>query len=82
MMGKRIISPELILYGKFRQQYDIARDGWFPINTNLQEASADPVHPLLNWSRATNPGGDWGVSYNCYCDPRYWLAAPSKPGGL
>ena len=32
-----------------RQQYDVARDGRFLIDTELQEASAEPIHLLLNW---------------------------------
>ena len=33
----------------FTQQYDVARDGRFLINTELQEASTEPIHLLLNW---------------------------------
>ena len=32
-----------------KQQYDVARDGRFLINTELQEASTEPIHLLLNW---------------------------------
>ena len=33
----------------FTQQYDVSRDGRFLINTELQEASTEPIHLLLNW---------------------------------
>jgi dipeptidyl aminopeptidase/acylaminoacyl peptidase len=32
-----------------RQQYDIARDGRFLINTDLADTSTEPIHLLLNW---------------------------------
>jgi eukaryotic-like serine/threonine-protein kinase len=32
-----------------KQQYDVARDGRFLINTELQGASNEPIHLLLNW---------------------------------
>jgi len=32
-----------------RPQYDVARDGRFLINTELQDASTEPIHLLLNW---------------------------------
>jgi serine/threonine protein kinase len=32
-----------------RPQYDVARDGRFLINTELNDASAEPIHLLLNW---------------------------------
>jgi hypothetical protein len=32
-----------------KQQYDVARDGRFLIDTELQDASAEPIHLLLNW---------------------------------
>ena len=35
--------------GTNRQPYDVARDGRFLIHTELQEASAEPIHLLLNW---------------------------------
>jgi hypothetical protein len=38
-----------IAQGAFRQQYDVAPDGRFLINTELEEASAEPIHLLLNW---------------------------------
>jgi len=38
-----IVSPGL------RPQYDVARDGRFLINTDLQDTSAEPIHLLLNW---------------------------------
>jgi hypothetical protein len=30
-------------------QYDVARDGRFLIDTELQDASTEPIHLLLNW---------------------------------
>jgi hypothetical protein len=35
--------------GVFSQPYDIARDGRFLIDTELQDASTEPIHLLLNW---------------------------------
>ena len=32
-----------------RPQYDVARDGRFLINTELQDTSTEPIHLLLNW---------------------------------
>ncbi|MGA2714783.1 MAG: protein kinase [Bryobacteraceae bacterium] len=32
-----------------RPQYDVARDGRFLINTDLQDTSTEPIHLLLNW---------------------------------
>jgi eukaryotic-like serine/threonine-protein kinase len=32
-----------------KQQYDVARDGRFLINTDLQDTSTEPIHLLLNW---------------------------------
>jgi hypothetical protein len=37
-----------------RQQYDVARDGRFLINTELQDASIEPIHLLLNWKPLTS----------------------------
>jgi Tol biopolymer transport system component len=35
--------------GNNRQQYDVARDRRFLINTDLESASTEPIHLLLNW---------------------------------
>jgi Tol biopolymer transport system component len=35
--------------GTRRQQYDVSRDGRFLINTDLESASTEPIHLLLNW---------------------------------
>ena len=35
--------------GGARPQYDVARDGRFLIDTELQDTPADPIHLLLNW---------------------------------
>jgi hypothetical protein len=35
--------------GANRQQYDVARDGRFLINTDLADTSTEPIHLLLNW---------------------------------
>jgi hypothetical protein len=35
--------------GVFSQPYDVARDGRFLIDTELQDASTEPIHLLLNW---------------------------------
>jgi Tol biopolymer transport system component len=35
--------------GTNRQQYDVARDGRFLINTDLADTSNEPIHLLLNW---------------------------------
>ena len=32
-----------------KQQYDVARDGRFLINTELESATTEPIHLLLNW---------------------------------
>jgi serine/threonine protein kinase len=32
-----------------RQSYDVARDGRFLINIDLQDTSTEPIHLLLNW---------------------------------
>ena len=32
-----------------RQQYDVTRDGRFPIDTELESATTEPIHLLLNW---------------------------------
>lgn len=32
-----------------RPQYDVTRDGRFLINAELETASAEPIHLLLNW---------------------------------
>ena len=32
-----------------RPQYDVARDGRFLINTDLQDTVTEPIHLLLNW---------------------------------
>jgi serine/threonine protein kinase len=31
------------------QLYDVARDGRFLIDTELDDASTEPIHRLLNW---------------------------------
>ena len=36
--------------GTNRQNYDVARDGRFLINTALDDASNEPIHLLLNWN--------------------------------
>jgi hypothetical protein len=38
-----------MVQGNNKQQYDVARDGRFLINTKLQDASTEPIHLLLNW---------------------------------
>ena len=43
------LFPTHIASGGNRQQYDVARDGRFLINTDLQDASTEPIHLLLNW---------------------------------
>jgi len=35
--------------GGNRQQYDVAKDGRFLIDTELQDTSTEPIHLLLNW---------------------------------
>ena len=35
--------------GVFKPQYAVARDGRFLINTELETASSEPIHLLLNW---------------------------------
>lgn len=35
--------------GSQKPQYDVARDGRFLINTELESASTEPIHLLLNW---------------------------------
>lgn len=47
-------TPEVLFqahpYGvSVRQQYDVARDGRFLINTELLDAPAEPIHLLFNW---------------------------------
>jgi len=47
-------TPQLLFQthlplGSNRPQYDVARDGRFLINTDLQDASTEPIHLLLNW---------------------------------
>jgi hypothetical protein len=32
-----------------KQQYDVARDGRFLINTDIEATSSEPIHLLLNW---------------------------------
>jgi Tol biopolymer transport system component len=32
-----------------RQQYDVARDGRFLINTDVTDTTTEPIHLLLNW---------------------------------
>jgi eukaryotic-like serine/threonine-protein kinase len=43
------LFPTHIATGVFKQQYDVARDGRFLINTELDTVSAEPIHLLLNW---------------------------------
>ena len=43
------LFPTHIVSGGNRQQYDVARDGRFPINTELESTSTEPIHLLLNW---------------------------------
>jgi hypothetical protein len=38
-----------ITQGALSQQYDVAHDGRFLINTDLQDTSTEPIHLLLNW---------------------------------
>ncbi len=33
----------------FKPEYDVARDGRFLINTQLEDASSEPIHLLMNW---------------------------------
>jgi hypothetical protein len=54
--GARFVSekPQALfqthpVQGSFRPPYDVARDGRFLIDTDLQDASAEPIHLLLNW---------------------------------
>jgi hypothetical protein len=32
-----------------KQNYDVSRDGRFLIDTELQDATTEPIHLLLNW---------------------------------
>ena len=43
------LFPTHITPGVFKQQYDVAHDGRFLINTELDTASTEPIHLLLNW---------------------------------
>ncbi|MCU1259437.1 MAG: serine/threonine protein kinase [Bryobacterales bacterium] len=43
------LFPTHITPGIFKQQYDVGRDGRFLINTELETASTEPIHLLLNW---------------------------------
>ena len=43
-----------IVQGADRQQYDVSRDGWFLVNTELSEISTEPIHLLLNWRPTEN----------------------------
>ena len=43
------LFPTHITPGTFKQQYDIARDGRFLINTEVETAVIEPIHLLLNW---------------------------------
>jgi hypothetical protein len=47
-------TPEVLFQahparGLNKQQYDVSRDGRFPIDTELQDATTEPIHLLLNW---------------------------------
>ncbi len=47
-------APEPLFFthiapGVFKPQYAVARDGRFLINTELETASSEPIHLLLNW---------------------------------
>jgi hypothetical protein len=47
-------SPEALFQtriapGIYRQNYDVARDGRFLIDTELDDTSAEPIHLLMNW---------------------------------
>jgi hypothetical protein len=44
-----VLFPTHITPAINKQQYDVARDGRFLINTELQETSNEPIHLLLNW---------------------------------
>jgi hypothetical protein len=35
--------------GTNKPQYDVSHDGRFLINTDLQDATTEPIHLLLNW---------------------------------
>ncbi len=37
-----------------RPQYDVAPDGRFLINTEVEEADGQPIHLLLNWNPPEN----------------------------
>jgi hypothetical protein len=44
-----LFQTHAVLQGILRQQYDVARDGRFLFNTELQDTSTEPIHLLLNW---------------------------------
>ena len=52
-----LFQPRIALGGTpvfgFRQQYDVAPDGRFLINVNVDEGTAAPITVITNW----NPGG-------------------------
>jgi hypothetical protein len=39
--------------GVSRPNYDVARDGRFLIDTELDDTSTEPIHLLLNWKPPT-----------------------------
>jgi Tol biopolymer transport system component len=47
-------APEVLFQthiaaGAVKQQYDVARDGRFLVNTEFEDTSTEPIHLLLNW---------------------------------
>jgi hypothetical protein len=45
---KPLFQPRIVA-ATTRPPYDVARDGRFLINSDVIEASTEPIHLLLNW---------------------------------
>jgi hypothetical protein len=44
-----LFPTHMVPEGTFRQSYDVGLDGRFLIVTQLDDASSEPIHLLLNW---------------------------------
>ena len=49
LFQSRIVLGGTVVVG-FRQQYDVAPDGRFLINVNVEEGTAAPITVITNWN--------------------------------
>jgi hypothetical protein len=46
---EELFQTHIVRSNNNRPNYDVGRDGMFLIDTELDDASTEPIHMLLNW---------------------------------